>query len=198
MKLESALLSAALLLGFGAAGCSKEYVRGSDDPSINHSAMSTNLDQRDIDEALEKILNELRGSRVMQVWQSHGGNDTVAIMPFSNETSEHIDSMLKEALLRTEKWLLKAGTVAIISREKQSQMIAEVEGGKSGVFDPKHSLAYGKQMQAKYIITGTATAADERAEGARRVQYGLHMEIIEVETSRTMFLGEAPLTKMVR
>src|SRR5271165_6584781 len=82
----------------GSAGCaSHEYVRGADDPTVDAPAMSTSLDRDDIQSTLQKLLNQMRDAPVMTEWRVHAGqNDrqTVAIAPFFNETTEHIDPQL--------------------------------------------------------------------------------------------------------
>ena len=90
------------------------------------------------------------------------------------------------------------GTVTVISRERQNQMIAEVEGGQNPVFNPANVARYGKQLGAKYFITGKVSAADERTRDARRVQYFFFMQVIEVETSAIRWQHKAYVTKLVR
>jgi hypothetical protein len=53
-------------------------------------------------------------------------------------------------------------------------------------------------MGAKYFVTGKVQAADERTEDARRVQYFLFMQVVEVETSVVRWQHKSYITKMVR
>ena len=178
--------------------CHKEYVRDSNDPSIDNPAMSTGIDKDDIQRMLSENLNNLRNAPIMDLWRSHKGADTVAVFPFQNETSEHIDSQLGAVLSETETWLVESGVVTMISRERQNQMIAEVEGGRNPVFNPAHVAQYGRQLGAKYFITGKVSAADERTEDERRVQYFFFMQVIEVETSAIRWQHKAYITKMAK
>jgi len=192
------IVAAAVILGVAATGCSKEYVRGSQDPSVDNPAMSTGLDKDDIQRMLQENLNHLRASPVMELWRSHRGSDTVAIFPFMNETSQHVDSQLGAALSEAETWLVESGVVTMISRERQNQMIAEVEGHRGAVFNPAHIAQYGRQLGAKYIVTGKLQAADERTDDMRRVQYWVFMQVIEVETSAIRWQHKAYITKAIR
>ncbi|HEY2514538.1 MAG TPA: penicillin-binding protein activator LpoB [Polyangiaceae bacterium] len=197
---HSLLFSSALLpLALSLTACGpKEYVRGSQDPSIDAPAMSTGIDKDDIQRMLSENLNDLRAAPIMDKWRTDRGVDTVAIFPFQNETTEHIEPQLSAILGEAETWLVNAGTVTVISRERQNQMIAEVEGNTNPVFNPAHVAQYGKQMGAKYFITGKVSASDERTRGARRVQYFFFMQVIEVETSAIRWQHKAYVTKMVR
>ena len=184
------------LAGTGCGG--KEYVRGSQDPSIDNPAMSTGIDKDDIQRMLSENLNNLRVAPIMEQWRSDRGKDSVAVFPFQNETTEHIDSQLSAILSEAETWLVDSGVVTVISRERQNQMIAEVEGQQHPVFNPSHAAQYGKQLGAKYFITGKVSGNDERSEDMRRVQYFLFMQVIEIETSAIRWQHKAYITKAIR
>jgi PBP1b-binding outer membrane lipoprotein LpoB len=195
----SSLLLALALAPLGCAN--KEYVRGSQDPSIDQPAMSTGLDKDDIGRTLQTMLNKLRVAPIMDEWRVRAGqNDrqTVAVAPFMNETSEHIDPQLDSMLSETETWLVNSAIVRVISHERQADMIRTVEGAQHPVFDPRHIPQYGKQLGVKYFITGKIGAADERTEDARRVQYFIFMQVIDSETSEIRWQEKAYITKAVR
>ncbi|MFO0679584.1 MAG: penicillin-binding protein activator LpoB [Polyangiaceae bacterium] len=191
----AALLAFVLPAALATTGCGKEYVRGADDPSIDAHAMSTGLDKDDIQRMLSENLNNLRNAPVMNEWRAHSGKDRIAIFPFQNDTSEHIDSPLAAALSETETWLIDSQVATVISRERQSQMIAEVEGHQNPVFNPSKVTTYGKQLGAQYFVTGKVQATDERDRGSRRVQYWLFMQVIEIETSAIKWQHKAYVTK---
>jgi PBP1b-binding outer membrane lipoprotein LpoB len=191
-------LALSLALAALALGCSKEYVRGSQDPSVDNAAMSTGLDKDDIQRMLSENLNNLRNAPMMDHWRQDRGQDTVSIFPFQNETSEHIESQLSVILSEAETWMVDAQVATMISRERQNQMIAEVEGHQNAVFNPAHIAQYGRQLGVKYFITGKVGATDERTDEARRVQYFFYMQVIEVETSAIKWQHKAYVTKAVR
>jgi PBP1b-binding outer membrane lipoprotein LpoB len=198
----ASLLPLPLALALGSVGCAnKEYVRGSQDPSIDQPAMSTGLDKDDIGRTLQTMLNKLRVAPVMDEWRVRAGqNDrqAVAVAPFLNETSEHIDPQLDAMLSETETWLVNSAIVRVISHERQADLIRNVEGAQHPVFDPRHIPQYGKQLGVKYFITGKIGASDERTEDARRVQYFIFMQVIDSETSEIRWQEKAYITKAVR
>ena len=186
------------LLTLSSLGCGKEVVRGSNDPSIDNNALSTGLDKDDIQRALKETLNNLRAAPVMNEWRSTNPPPNVAIFPIQNSTSEHIDSMLDALLGEAESWLVESGTVQVISRERQTQMIREVEGQQTAAFNPAHAAKYGKQLGAKYFITGKISGNDERSEDMRRVQYFLFLQVIDVETSAIKWQRKTYITKAIK
>src|SRR5438067_11490 len=120
--------TASLLLALTALACGKEVVRGSDDPSVDRAALSTSLDKEDMKRALKDTLNKFRASDVMNRWRVENPKPLVAVFPFQNSTSEHIESQLDTILSEAEAWLLEAGTVRIIDQRRQSEFIHQVEG----------------------------------------------------------------------
>jgi penicillin-binding protein activator len=199
MKLRFVPVLAASVLALGAPGCGgKETVRGADDPSIDAHAISTGLDKEDIQRACKQILDKMRVSPVMNEWRTTNPAPVIAVFPFQNSTSEHIDSMLDTILSETETWILESNVATVVARDRQNQMIREVEGQQNPVFNPAHAAKYGKQLGAKYFITGKVSGNDERNEDMRRVQYFLYMQVIEIETSVIKFQAKSEITKAVK
>jgi PBP1b-binding outer membrane lipoprotein LpoB len=180
------------------SGCGKEVVRGANDPSIDARALSTGLDKDDIQRALSETLNKLRASPAMSDWRAAHPPPNVAVFPFQNSTSEHIDSMLETMLSETETWLVESGVVQMIARDRQNQIIREVEGQQNPVFNPANAAKYGRQLGAKYFITGKVSGTDERSEDMRRVQYFLFLQVIEIETGAIKFQAKTYITKAVK
>lgn len=197
---RATVLAAALSVPLVGLGCghSQEVVRGSQEPGIDAYALSTGLDKDDIRRMLSENLNNLRTAPIVNEWRAAGGRATVSVFPFINQTSEHIEPQLDAILSETETWLVDAGTVTVISRERQNQMIAEVEGQRNAVFNPAHVAQYGRQLGVKYYITGKVQTSDERIEDARRVQYFFYMQVIETATSAIRWQHKAYVTKMIR
>jgi hypothetical protein len=182
-----------------ALGCGgKEYVRDVHEPTIDNPAMSTGLDKDDVQRMVAENLNHLRNSPLMDGWRMVQPRPTVAILPFRNETSEHIDAQLEAILAEAETWLVESNTVTVISHERQREMIGEVQGQQDAAFNAALATRFGRQLGARYFITGKIMASDERTTDARRVQYLCYMQVIETETGAVRWQRRAYVTKMVR
>lgn len=186
------LLAAALA---ALAGCGPSYVRGSEAPGLDDRTMSTGIDRRDMEQLLHENLKALMSSAVANGWNQTQSKPIVAIYPLSNETSEHIDSELRALLSDVETFLVNANLVRVVSVERQPQMMAELDRQHGGGFDPRQIAAYNRQLGAQYYLTGKVFAADERTEDARRVQYFMFMQLIDVETSEVAWQNKAAFTK---
>ena len=164
------------------AGCGPTYVRGSDDAEIDEYALSTGLDKKDLERLFDENIDSLLKSKIAMKW---GGSDeppVVAIFPIANETSEHIGGQLQTLLSKVETRIVNSGIAQVVSREQQDVLIAEVEAQSGGAFDANHAATYGKQLGARYFITGKTYDSAERADGERRVQYFLFMQVVDVQT----------------
>jgi hypothetical protein len=179
------------------AACGKEYVRGSEVAGIDDPAMSTGLDRRDLQQLLHENMKHFLASPVANEWTGRPTKPQIAIFPFQNETSEHVDSQLQALLSDTETYFVNNPSLAlVISRERQEQMVLEVERQHgSTAFNPAHVADYGRQLGVEFVITGKVYSSDERTAEGRRMQYFLFMQCIDVATSAIRWQNKAEITK---
>lgn len=189
---------ATLTILLGAAGCVESggatYVRGSEAPGLDGAAMGTGMDRFDIAKALHANLKSLMSAPIAVGWAQTRSMPVVAISPFMNETSEHIDSQLSALLSDAETYLVNSGVVKVVSVERQGQMMGELDKQHGGGFDPRY-MERSKQLGAKYFLTGKVFSSDERTSDARRVQYFMFMQLVEVGTSAVVWQNKTQFTK---
>ncbi len=180
------------------AGCAgPRAVRGQDTPGLDQAAMSTSLDRKDLEKALEINMEAFRTSKLMARWKTEQ-DPTVAVMPIRNETSEHIDSALNALMTEIESQLINFAPVRVISLQEQPFLIEEIrQQQQNSAFDQSRVAAWGKQIGVRYIVSGRVFATDERTESARRVQYYLFIRTVDVETGEILFQNQAPITKAI-
>jgi uncharacterized protein (TIGR02722 family) len=178
-------------------GCNKPHaVRGEDVDGLDDQAMGTGLDRRDLQKLMHENMTALDTSAVVKRWEKEE-MPQLAVLPFKNETSEHIDSALDALISDIETNLINAGHVSVISLENQQSLVAEIKRQQGDSFDQGKAAAYGRQLGVKYIITGKVFTTDEKFENERRVQYYLFMQVLEVETGQILFQNKAALTKAI-
>jgi uncharacterized protein (TIGR02722 family) len=192
MKLLHSLIA---LASFGiAAGCGPKAVRDTDVEGLDTAAMSTGLDKRDLERMLRENMNALQKAPVIQRW-SQEDRPAVAVIPLRNETSEHIDSALDALISDIETTLVNAGHVRVISMDQQPKLVEEIRRQYSGAFDQSQVAGWGKQVGARYIVTGKVYNTDERQSGERRVQYFMFIQVLSVETGEILFQNKTAVTK---
>jgi len=169
-------------------------VRGDDVAGLDDQAMSTGLDRRDLQKMLHENMQSLQDSAVVKRWETEN-RPAVAVIPLRNETSEHIDSSIDALLADIETTLVNAGHVRVISMDQQPALVEEIKRQYSGAFDPAQVAKWGKQVGARYIVTGRVYSTDERQSGERRVQYFMFIQVLDVETGEILFQHKTAVTK---
>ena len=182
------------LFGAALSGCAPKPVRGEEVQGLDDEAMSTGLDRRDLQKMLHDNMQVLQTSAVIQRWQGEN-RPTVAVLPIRNDTSEHIESALDTLISDVETILINGGHVTVISHENQGALIEEVKRQATGAFDQATVSRWGKQVGARYFVTGKTFANDERRDDERRVQYTLFMQVLNAETGEILFQNKASVTK---
>jgi penicillin-binding protein activator len=186
------LLVTAILSLFG---CGPTYVRGSDNPELDEYAMSTGLDKRDLEQLFDENMESLMTSAVVNQWKTESTPPVVALFPIANETSEHVRDQLDALLSKMETQLINGGVATVVDRARQNELIAEIKRQQSGAFDESKSAEVGRQLGAKFFLSGKVYDSAEKVKKERRVQYFLFMKILEVETGVIKWQNEANLTK---
>jgi uncharacterized protein (TIGR02722 family) len=184
-----------VLLLVGPAACGgPQPVRGEDVEGLDDQAMSTGLDRRDLQKMMHENMKALQNSAVIQRWRGEN-RPTLTVLPLRNETSEHVDSALQALISDIETTLVNAGHVRIVSLERQPQLVEEVRRQYSDAFDPSQIARWGKQIGARYFVTGKVFSSDERHEDERRVQYFMFLQVLDAETGEILFQNKTSVTK---
>ena len=188
----------ALVLGvsLGALGCGPKAVRGEEVEGLDDQAMSTGLDRRDLQKLMQENMKALEDAPVIKRWEGEQ-MPAVAVIPLRNETTEHVEGSLDALISDIETTLVNAGHVRVISMEQQGKLVAEIRQQYSGAFDPAQIATWGKQIGARYIVTGKVFTSDERQSGERRVQDFMFIQVLEVETGQILFQHKSAVTKAI-
>ncbi len=191
-------LGLVLFAGMAAVGCASgpHAVRGDDKPGLDYAAMSTGLDRRDLQKMLNENMETMRRSAVVQRWMAEN-RPPVAVLPIRNETSEHVDSALQALISDIETKMIDWGAVKVVSLENQQGMLNEVRRQYSEGFDQTQIAHWGKQIGARYFVTGKVYTTDERVGDQHRVQYYMFMQVLSVETGEILFQNKTSVTKAI-
>ena len=189
------LLSIAIAMAAANLGCGgAQAVRGDDVAGLDADALSTGLDRRDLQKMLDENLRAMQSSGAARRWQEEN-RPSLAVMPIRNETSEHVDSALDALISDVETNLINWGVVRVISMENQAGLLEEIRRQSGSGYDQSQAAQWGKQVGARYIVTGKVFTTDERSEDVRRVQYYMFMQALSVETGEVLFQNKSAVTK---
>jgi PBP1b-binding outer membrane lipoprotein LpoB len=194
-------VSAALLAT--APGCSgPKAVRGgpgTGNTELDQPAMSVGLDREDIEYLASSNVAAFSRS---PLWKETIDTATVpplvSIWPIQNNTTQHIEDQVAAMLSSVETYLVNSGRVAVVSRERQAELVNELHLRQSDIYDPATAGKLGRQLGARFFVTGKVSCVDERLRHTRRVQYSLVLQVIEVETGLIKFQNEAIRSKALK
>lgn len=172
------------------------YVRGSEMPGLDDPAMGTGLDRRDLEQLLGENLEHFLNSPFFQrTSQSAGDPPTAAIMPMENWTTEHIEPQLHALLGMVETRLVNTGHFTVVAASLRDQLLDELRVQQGAEFDVARASTLGRQLGVRYFFTGRVVDNTERTANARRVQYFMFMQAIDVETGAIVWQNQSELTK---
>lgn len=190
----------ACLVASTACSSGPRAVRGSDEPGLDHSAMSTGLDRKDLQQMVDENMKAMRESAIVQEWAKQtdrAKRPGLAVLPMENETSEHIEGSLSALVSDIETQIVNWGAVRVVSLQNQQQMIEEMRRQAGGAFQQEHVAKLGQQVGAQFFIKTKVSTNDERVEDQRRVQYFMFMQILDVETGEILFQNKTNVTKAI-
>lgn len=193
------LLLVALLPALACAPRAMRGGAGTENPNMDQPAMSTTLDRTDIEYLVSSNLDALYDSRFWKTDVSVSSQRPVfAIWPIENATSEHLEDQMLTLLSSIETSLVNSGLVQVVARSRQSELAREIGIQQGDVYDASKATRLGKQLGAKYFVTGKLTAVDERIQKTRRLQYTLFIQIIQIETGIVEFQNETMRSKALK
>lgn len=189
------LLATAAVAACGSYEPVGTYVRGSEAPGLDHPAMSTGLDKRDLERMFGALVDDLTRSPFYAGRAGAPPTPSVALMPLANETTEHIEVQLDALGSKVETALVRGGGFDVVSRERQAELLAEIDNQQAAAFDPARAARVGRLVGAEYVVVGKVFDAAERTLDMRRVQYMAFLQVIEVDTGLVKWQAETDVTK---
>ena len=197
-----ALAAAAIALAAFALSCAPQATRGGAGtarPDMDAPALGVGLDREDINYLVAENLKSLSASRFWTgTVQPAATPPTVAIWPIENRTTQHLEDQLVTILSSIETSLVNSGEVSVVARSDQENLIDEIRRQGSPMFDTRTAQRAGRQLGARYFVTGRITGVDEKLSGIRRLQYSLFLQVLEVETGLVRWQNEVTRSKQLK
>jgi TolB-like protein len=193
------ILCLSLAASFACAPRAMRGGEGTENPGMDQPAMSTTLDREDINFLVSRNLEALYASRFWtQEISAMRKPPIFAIWPIQNATSEHLDDQMLTLLSSIETSLINTGLVQVVAKSQQEALAREIGIQQGAIYDPSQAVRLGRQLGARYFVTGKVTAVDERIQKTRRLQYSLFLQVIELETGLVKFQNETTRSKALK
>jgi uncharacterized protein (TIGR02722 family) len=180
--LTSSLLASVVLF----SGCSAFRASIDDTDPLSASTLTAHFDQKDMLNMSQQIADMI----VAHPFPPEGEKSPIMIiMGIQNRTKSHIDT---KALTDTMTMpLMDSAGLRFINRARRDELLAE-QGYQLANATPESQTAIGRQLGAKYMITGSLaeigakTGKQVRLSKQEDVYYQLTVEITELESGLIM------------
>jgi len=199
---RTAIACTAIALIAVTASCAPQVTRGgagTSKPEMDEPALGVGLDREDINYLVAENLASLEASKY---WVGKivpaDPPPIVAVWPVENRTTQHIEEQLVTILSSIETSLVNSGAVRVVARNDQENLADEIRFQGGSIFDPRTAQRAGRQLGAKYFITGRITSVDEKLSGVHRLQYSLFLQMLEIETGQVRWQNEVTRSKQLK
>jgi len=185
-----------------ALGCAPQVVRGgagTANPKLDEPALGVGLDREDINYLVSENIASLSKSRFWtREVEPANPQPTIAIWPVENRTTQHIEDQLVTILSSIETSFVNSGAVRVVAHSDQEELADEIRRQGGAMYDRATAQRAGRQLGAKYFVTGRITSVDEKLSNVRRLQYSLFLQVLEVETGLVKWQNEVTRSKQLK
>ncbi len=184
MNATTILRPAFALLAVSLAGGCAAFRASTTDVDVNETRhMGADYDYSDMRKISEGVAAELAASEFLG---KQSGSPIFMIAGVENRTSNYVDTKGLTDKIRTT--LFKTGKAQFVNEARRQDLLKE-QGYQAANATPETQVAIGKQLGAKYMISGSLM--EMKDESARQVRvskqklnyYKLTVEVTDLETS---------------
>ncbi|HMO50357.1 MAG TPA: hypothetical protein PKE26_08195 [Kiritimatiellia bacterium] len=185
MKELNRMLVPAIALGLTVVslntGCAA-FRASTSDVDVNRTThMKEDFDFVDMRQISQSIADEM-----IATFLSRPGDPPIMMIPgIENRTSQYVDTKALTDRMRTE--VIRSGRAQFVNEARRADLMKE-QGYQAANVTPETQVAIGRQLGAKYMITGSLIEMSQRTPRQVRVSktkenyYKLTLEVTDLET----------------
>jgi len=176
------------------AGCAgnTQVARVNSDSTIDLSGRWNDTDSRLV---AEEMIKDALNQRWIYKWKESNKVPTVIVGRIVNKSHEHIsvETFVKDI----ERQLLNSGDVEFVASKTERQQIRDEREDQQENTAVTSRSDMGEEQGADLMMTGNISTIVDR-EGKRSVIfYQVNMELIELESTKKVWIGEKKIKKYV-
>lgn len=177
--------------------CQSSYSvsRVSSDQDLDLSGNWNDTDIRLVTEAL--VQSSLKSGWINQFRMKNVGRNPVVIVgTFINRSSEHIDTAI--IAKRYEMELISSGKVDMVADQNFRASVREEREEQQYFASEETAKALGKEIGADFLLQGSVRSVLDQRGNTRVRTYYVSAELIDIETSRKVWVGEETIKKVIQ
>jgi len=195
MRVLFTVLLAVLLV---AACGGREVTRTDTDTVTDLSGRWNDTDARIVaDSIVEQCLSGrwVTASRSSGEGRSSTGLPVIVVGGVRNQSIEHIN--VDVFMSEIERSLLNSGQFSIAAGGRERDETRDERRDQTIFASPETAAAFGREIGADYIMTGTVNSIEDQEGDTRAVFYQVNLELIDVETALKVWMGSTEIKKII-
>lgn len=195
MKKVLILLICALFVLIAGCGPKIQTERIEMDEQADLSGRWNDTDSRMVSDAM--IEDALNRPWLRQFKNNNSGHmPTVIVGTVKNRSHEHINV---ETFVRDiQRALINSGHVSFVASARQRQELRDERLDQASHASETTAGREGEEIGADFMMQGAINTIEDRVEGRRVMYYQVNLELIDIETNRTVWMGEKKIRKIIR
>ena len=177
--------------------CQSSYSvsRVSSDKDLDLSGSWNDTDIRLVSEAL--VQSSMKGAWINNFRMKNlGRNPVVIVGTFINRSSEHIDTAI--IAKRYEMELVNSGKVDMVADQNFRASIRQEREEQQYFASEETAKALGREIGADFLLQGAVRSVLDQQGNTRVRTYYVSAELIDIETSRKVWVGEETIKKLIQ
>ncbi len=192
-KIIIVLMIALILFGVSCAS-SIQVKRVASSKQIDLSGSWNDTDITLVTKAL--INSSLKSNWIDQFRVRHAKNPTVVIGTILNRSSEHIDTAI--IAKRFEMALVNTNKVDMVADIQMRGDVRQEREEQQYYASEQSAAALGKEIGADFLLQGAVRTVVDQISGTTVRTYYVSAELIDIETSRKVWVGEESIKKVIQ
>lgn len=188
-----ALLTLTMMVVAGCATPARTVQRTAADEQIDLSGRWNDTDARLV---AEEMIDDVLRRPWLNRFVSNAGREPVVIVgDVRNLSSEHIDTT--PFIRDIERELINSGTVRFVAGDRVREQLRAERMDQQTQAREETVSRLGAETGADFMLTGSISSTVDAIEGARAVAYSVNMDLIDIETSEIVWIGNKEIKKLI-
>lgn len=193
MKKISMILALSLLILLTACGPSVKVQRVASDTSTDLSGKWNDTDSRLVAE--EMVRDMLNRPWMSRFTQSEGRVPVMIVATMRNLSSEHIEMQTFAKDIARE--LLNSGLVRFVASRDDRDEVRDERTDQQYHASEESAKRMAREVGADYMLQGSVKTIMDKVDKTQAKFYQVDMQLIDVETSETVWIGSKEIKKIV-
>ena len=173
-------------------GCSTKVARVQSDSTMDLTGRWNDTDSRLV---AEEMIKDCLAQRWLFKWESENKRPVVIVGKIENKSHEHISS---ETFVKdVQRSLLNSGKVDFVADKNQRDQIRDEKTDQAGNSSVTTAKSSGEEDGADLMMIGSINTIVDQEGKKAVVFYQTNMELVEIESHRTVWMGEKKIKKYV-